>query len=52
MYDNAVNITSNNVSISIMLIGITLLFITEGSQLCILIFLSCYTKLFYHESVS
>jgi hypothetical protein len=39
MYDSAVNITSNNVSISIMLIGITLLCITEGSQLCILIFL-------------
>lgn len=36
MYDNAANITSNNVNTSMTLIGITLLHLLEGSQLCIL----------------
>lgn len=35
MYDNAANITSNNVNTSMTLIGITLLHLLEGSQLCI-----------------
>lgn len=47
MYDNAANITSNNVNTSMTLIGITLLHLLEGSQLCIL-FLS---SLLLHKTI-